>query len=131
MTCGWSLDSQPLRLLATVLTLTRPGTGTMPLPPPEPLCTPLQGPPPLRGLLDTAARSLSDDGPPVTVIPLVVLNAGDLLLFSVGFPPSLLVCGDIEPDPGPRVTYCVWGTSSLLNLFLLTPSPPPPPPPAP
>ena len=56
------------------------------------------------------------------------------MLLSIGFRPSVLTCGDVEPNPGPRAHSCtIWAISltHLLTSLLRPPlsgraAPPPP-----
>ena len=122
MTWGWLPDSQPLP--SPLPSLKRLGTGSEPLPVHVFYSKgPLEGRSPSRAQTGTGCVPLPPDSPPVVARLPVFFNAGGLMLLSVGFPPSILTCGDVEPNPGPSASFCIlW--AALLTTLLSFPPPP-------
>ena len=124
MTWGWLPDSQLLPSPSPLPSRNSLGTGSEPLP-----VYKLYNKEPLGGhrqpwaLPCTGHVPLPHDSPPVVARLPVFFNTAGLMLLSMGFPPSVLTCGDVEPNPGPRAHSCtIW---AVLLTHLLTSLPPP------
>ena len=121
MTWGWPPDSQPSTPFVFKGASSRPGTGPVPLPL-SMLCPPSEG----------RLRPTITAGPPVFInaggdtwptmfVCLVQLVPRPPLLLLRSAHGSLLVCGALEPNPGPG-RIAIWAP-----LYILLVSSPPPP----